>query len=98
MSGVGTVLHSGERDGDLVIERVQDCTPIAEHTTRLRNEGKTGTSEMKLAASLPMVLIERYCNDRGITFEDWMKNPEHARAMLNDPALSAFRVWEGRVG
>lgn len=98
MSGVATVLHDGEAAGDLVIERIQDCTPIAEHTTRLRNEGKVGTSEMRLAASLPMVLIERYCNDRGITFDQWMKDPAHAKAMLHDPALSAFRVWEGRAG
>lgn len=92
-----TRLHDGEKPGTVVIERVQDCTPIAEHTTRLRNEGKTGTSEMKLAASLPMVLIERYCNERGIAFSDWMKDPAHAKAMLADPALSAFRVWGGRA-
>jgi len=97
MSGVKTVLHDGERAGDLVIERVQDCTPIAEHTTALRNCGLVGGSEMRHAASFPMVLIERYCNERGIAFEQWMKDPAHARAMLADPALGAFRVWEGRV-
>jgi hypothetical protein len=52
---------------------------------------------MRHAARFPMVVVERYCNEKGITFEEWMSNPEHAKAMLNDSALSAFRVWEGRA-
>lgn len=93
---VATRFHEGDA-GLVAIERVQDCTAIAEHAGRLRAEGQHGTSEMRHAARWPMVVVERYCNDRGITFEEWSRNPEHARAMLNDPALSAFRVWEGRA-
>lgn len=28
---------------------------------------------------------------------EFMVNPTHIRRMLSDPALSAFRVWEGKV-
>ena len=44
-----------------------------------------------------MVLVEAYCNDRGITFDQFMGDPAHIRAMVNDPALDAFRIWRGRV-
>lgn len=86
------------QEGDTtVFESVQDCTPIAEHTRALHKEGFHGSKDMKHAASLPMVLVERYCNDRGIDFAEWMRDPTHIRTMLSDPALAAFRVWEGRV-
>lgn len=97
MGHLATVFHHGDRADDLVIERVQDCTAIAEAATAARNEGRHGDSEMRHAMSLPNVMVERYCNDKGITFAQWMADPAHQRAMLNDPALAAFRVWPGRV-
>lgn len=96
MDAVATRYHVGD-GGAAVIERVQDCTPIAEHATRLRLEGVHGSNEMRHAARWPMVIVERYCNDRGITFEEWVKDNSHARAMLNDPALASFRVWGGKA-
>jgi hypothetical protein len=92
---VQTRMH--EEDGKTIFERVQDCTPIAEKTKALHNEGYHGSSDMRLAASLPMVLVERYCNDNGITFHEFCAGQEHIKRMLNDPALSHFRVWPGRV-
>lgn len=92
---VQTRMH--EEDGKTVFERVQDCTPIADHTKALHNEGLHGSSEMKHAAKLPLVLVERYCNDNGISFQEFCNGQEHIRRMLNDPALSHFRVWPGKV-
>jgi hypothetical protein len=86
-----------EEDGKTIFERVQDCDPIAERAKALHNEGLHGSSEMKLAASLPMVLVERYCNDNGITFREFLNGQEHIKRMCNDPALSHFRVWPGKV-
>lgn len=92
---VQTRMH--EEDGKTIFERVQDCTPIAERTKALHNEGFHGSSEMKHAAKLPFVLVERYCNDNGITFHDFCNGQEHIKRMLNDPSLSAFRIWKGAV-
>lgn len=84
-------------NGDLVVERFQDCTPIVEHTKALHREGMHGTSEMKHAAKLPFVIVESYCNLHGITFAEFMQNKDHIKAVLNDPSLSEFRIWKGRV-
>lgn len=94
-TGVSTVV--AVEDGNLVTGTVQDCTPILEHAKGLHNAGLHGSSEMRLAAKLPMVLVETYCNERGITFKDFMADRSHIRHMLNDPALQGFRVWGGRV-
>ncbi|HZF98245.1 MAG TPA: hypothetical protein VEY92_08390 [Pseudoxanthomonas sp.] len=54
---------------------------------------------MKHAAKLPFALIEKYLADHpGVTMQDMMRaNSPHIREMLNDPALSGFRIWRGKV-
>lgn len=92
---VQTLMH--EEDGKTVFERIQDCTPIAEQTKALHNQGLHGSSEMKHAAKIPAVIVERYCNDNGITFHEFCSNEEHIRRLTNDPALAHFRIWPGKV-
>lgn len=84
-------------DNGLTIERVQDVEPILLACHDRRTVGATGSSELRHAASIPKVLVEAYCNNHRITFREFMTEPKHGKAMLNDPALRAFRVWEGRV-
>lgn len=93
--GVGTVVAL--EDGALVTGTMQDCTPYAERTKAMHNAGLTGSSDMKLAASVPFVFVEKYLNDNNITMQDLGRMPEHQKRLLNDPALAHFRVWKGRV-
>lgn len=86
-----------EQDGQTVFRRTQDCTPALDAAKARHNEGLHGSSELKHAASLPLVLVERYCNDNGITFAEFCNGEEHIKRMVNDPSLSHFRVWPGRV-
>lgn len=84
-------------DGALVTGSVQDCTPYVEEAQRKQREGEHGAKEMRHAASFPAVVVEKYCNDNGIEFSEWMNDPAHAKRMMADPALSYFRIWPGRV-
>jgi hypothetical protein len=96
LPGLQTVVATeGE---NLITGTVQDCTPILEDAKARHNAGFHGSSDMKHAARLPMVLIEKYCNLNGITFAEWMQNPVHGKRMLSDPDLSEFRIWKGQVG
>lgn len=104
MSAVKTIVNNGDlktvvalEDGNLITGSVQNCTPILEDATARRNEGFTGSKEMRHAARFPAVAVEQYCNQAGIEFSEWVSNPVHIRRMLSDPALSGFRIWEGRV-
>ncbi len=85
-------------EGDtLITGSVQDCTPYAERAKALHNEGFHGSKDMRLAATLPDVLVEKYCNDNGITFQEFMRDRAHVKRMCNDPALAHFRVWKGKI-
>jgi hypothetical protein len=84
-------------EGALVVRNVQQCTPIAEHAQRLHNEGFHGSSDMKHAAEIPSVFVEDYCQRNGITFEEFIRNKEHVKRLCNDPAVSHFRIWKGRL-
>jgi hypothetical protein len=84
-------------DGKMTVQRTQDCVPIAEYAKARSNEGHHGSADMKFAASIPFVMVEKYCNDNHVEFSDFMNSQEHKQRLLNDPALSHFRIWKGRV-
>jgi len=84
-------------DEGAVIVREQFVGDIRENCLSRRNEGHHGTKDMRLMASLPPVLIEHYCTVNQITFREFMHNPEHVKRMVNDPALSDFRIAPGRM-
>jgi hypothetical protein len=84
-------------EGRLIVRRTQDCTPIAEQTKALHNEGHHGSSDFKHAGRIPFIFFEDYCNKNNLQFSEVMNNKEHLKRILNDPALEHFRVWKGRV-
>ena len=75
----------------------QDCEPILEYAKARQKEGHHGSKDMRFAASVPAVIVERYLNDHAITMQEFFRSPEHQRRLLNDPALAGFRIWPGRV-
>lgn len=85
------------QDGVMTVASSQDCTAIAEACKRQHNEGIHGTSEMKLAGRIPDIFVNKYLTDNNVTFAQFIKEPEHARRVLNDPAMAHFRVWKGRM-
>jgi hypothetical protein len=84
-------------DGSLTTGTHQDCTPIVDHVASLRNEGHHGSKDMRLAASVPFVVVEKYCNEKGITFQEFGNSQEHKICFLNDPDYKLLRVWGGHV-
>lgn len=86
-----------EQDGKLIIAQTQDCTPIAEWAKEQQAVGNYGSSDMKHAAKIPNVIIEKYCNEHGVTFAEVMRNPAHMKRICNDPANAAFRIWRGQL-
>lgn len=85
-------------DGDdMAQNRVQDVEPVLESCAMLRSVGATGSAEMKHAIRLPMVFVEKYINDHGITMHDFEVNPEHLKRIMNSSEFAAFRIWQGKV-
>jgi hypothetical protein len=76
---------------------IDDLKAVADHCAALRGAGAIGSHDMKHVARVPAFIVQKYINDNGITFAEFMREPKHADRMLADPALQAFRVWEGRI-
>ena len=96
-NGNGVSTHIALQDGSLVTGTSQDCSPILEDNAKMRAHGFTGSSEMRLAARVPMVVVEKYCNDKGISFREFSNTEHHKVAFLNDPDYKLLRIWEGHV-
>lgn len=86
-----------DQEGKTIFSTTQDCTPIAEYAKAQHNEGNFGTSDVKHAARIPNVIVEKYCNDHGVTFEQFMGDPVHIKRLVEHPDNSMFRIWRGRL-
>lgn len=82
---------------DLITGMVQDCTPYAEDARARHNEGMHGSKELKHAARIPFVIIEKYMHDNGVSMHECFSNPAHFRRMCQDPANADFRIWKGAL-
>jgi len=94
MDLASTRFHFDENGGDgkLIVERVQDAEPALIHAAQLRAAGAGKGRDMHHRAHFPAIVVEAYCNRVGITFRDFVTNPEHAKRMCVDPDLAHFRV------
>jgi len=86
--------HQGN---EMIVNRSQDCTPIAEYAKAQHNAGYHGSSDVKHAARIPLVIAEKYCNENGVTFAELMTDTKHMKRLVEDPANDAFRIWKGRL-
>lgn len=77
--------------------RIDDLKQVADHCAAMRAMGMTGTKDAKVVATVPSFFIHEYCNRNGVTFAEFMRDDVHINRFLSDPALSAFRIWEGKV-
>lgn len=84
-------------DGNLITGSIQDATPYLENAARLRQDGGKKSKDLWHVASFPAIAVEQYCNTAGIEFSEFMQNPVHVQRMVQDPALSGFRVAGGRT-
>lgn len=91
-------IQDGAGYRDLLYVDTAQLRAVADECQRLQREGITGTREMRHLAEIPAALVEKYVNDAGITFHEFINNPVHHRRMLNDPALAHFRVDPRKVG
>lgn len=95
LGGVKTVIAL--EDGNLHTGMVQDSTAIAENAKALHNAGAFGSDDMRHVARIPMVEIERYCNENGVSFQEFCASEEHKNRLIQIPDLAHFRIWAGRL-
>lgn len=85
----------------LVVKNSQDCTAILENNKRLhRQAGEDGgygpTREWKRAASVPLIIAEKWLREDGIRFWDSEDSDAFLRK-LDDPENLFLRTAPGRL-
>lgn len=93
-SPIDTKLHI--EDGNITFERVADVQNVIDSAANLRSAGavKTEGGDYHLGR-IPLILIEKYCNEKGITFHEWCNNDVHVSSLLNNSDYAAFRISQG---
>ena len=96
MNDIRTTWHDHGNEG-AVIARQAYVGGVVDMCKELHNSGTHGSKNVKHLASVHPVVVENYCNVRGVSLREFMRNPEHIKRFLNDPANKDFRVWPGQV-
>ncbi len=87
----GGVLKTVQTDADTIrFASTQDVDPIIQYAREMAEAGGW-SSEMKPAAEIPMVIVEKMMQDGS-----W-GDPAAMKAWLNDPQNKCFRIWQGRL-
>lgn len=102
MSDVETKYHYDHTEDRLYIERVQDIEPIIEANKRQMNEHNGHESsrwkgEFHHVARIPEVVIEKWCNENGFTYADFIRDRSISKRFLNDPSNALFRTKPGKL-
>lgn len=84
-----TFMWGIERDLETIKETI-DRVPYQ------REETQTDP-KMNRVATFPAVALEAHCTEKGLTIEEWAKNPSMVRETLNDPGMSEYRTAQGGV-
>lgn len=95
---------------DARLERIDDTTEVVIHTVdarqvkavmdnaaALRSVGHGNGSDMKLCMSVDGFVIQAWCDKHGVSWTDFMNDPDMTKRFVEDPDNAAFRIWEGRV-
>lgn len=87
-----------EPDGGLTVVRLDDCESVLERNKALQsfNDGYSPSRELRRAASIPAVIVEKWKNELGID----VLNPDHlpkVKQLLNSSEWAYLRTAPGRL-
>jgi len=99
MSDVKTTYKHDPIEDKLYIGREQDVEPFLEANKRSYNSsGKQFKSEsFNHVARIPVIVLEKWCRDHGIKYEEIMNNDKLLKQFLNDPENKFLRTKPGRI-
>ena len=93
------ITHYDELTDTLRIKRVEDVSSVLEANKRQFDVDDKSYKHDALnhVARIPLSAIEQYCQQKGIKYEEFMRDERMFRQFLNDPDNRLFRTKPGRV-
>ena len=97
--GIVTETFHYDHDGTVHIERKADATAILEANKIQRNNQpmRYENETMNHVARIEITAAEAWCKGRGVKFGEFLSNPDHLTAFLNDPDNSLWRTRKGKI-
>lgn len=94
---IKTEIYSGEKRGDIIVNRVQDVEPILDRNKRLSTDGDgySESRELRRVGSIPLVVVEQWMREGVDVF-----NPDHVpevKRRLNSSDWAFLRTSGGVV-
>jgi hypothetical protein len=91
----GVYTQSSLIDGKIVMNRFSDLEPTLDLLSGMRQITDGKGKEFWWIGDIPNVIVEKYLNENGVTYQDFLQDTTHARRILQDPDYKKFRVFEG---
>lgn len=86
-----------KQDGNLVIHKQTDPTPVLEHVAQQREAQETTfAADWRHVGTLDKHVVEMWVKKAGVKWTDRAAVREVIKKNLMDSDNAAFRVWEGR--
>lgn len=84
-------------NGGFTIERIADTQPILDEIKAIKDvtDGRSKSGDLVHVGRIPAIIIEKYCNESGVTFHEFCIDDTHVTRLLNDSAYKHLRIWEG---
>lgn len=94
-----TFYHYDHADDRLTVETVQDVEPILEANKRQfdHDDRRFKSEAFNHVARVPLVVLEQWARDKGITYQELMNNDAVMRRFLNDPDNKFLRTKPGKI-
>ena len=81
----------------VIVEHTEWFPDLLDTVKHLHNTGQHGHPDLRLLAMVPGVVIEEWCQQQKVSFDDFTREREVRARFLNNPDNSAFRIWKGHV-
>lgn len=77
--------------------RVDDLREVADYAQKRADMGLQGSKDMWYAATVPAFIIQKFCNEKGIAWKEFMRNQSIQTYFLNSEYAAPFRVHKGTI-
>jgi hypothetical protein len=75
---------------------MDELDAVTRECARIREATKS-TGDVTRVASVPLEMVQKFCDLKGITYQRFMGSNEFNREFLNSEEIKAFRTWQGRL-
>lgn len=90
--------HYDEMQDTLTIHRVEDVGAVLDANKRQFDpDNKHYKENFNHVARIPLIVLEKYCKDKGIKYEEFINSEKLFKRFLNDPDNKFFRTKPGRI-